>query len=109
MQKEYKAMEVNVLYFIVAIIILITFIVTTFLSLLVSKKWGRRHAMLTSFGVNACLLGIVAAILYEMDAKEFLKNTNSFNVMLLAVPVLSWINCFVIMQKSKTYTSNRMQ
>lgn len=102
-------MEVNVLHFIVAIIIVITFIVTTFLSLLVSKRWGRRKAMLASFVVNACLLGIVAAILYEMDAKEFLKNTNSLSALLLAVPVLSWINCFVIMQKSKTYTSNRMR
>ncbi|MER2263005.1 MAG: MFS transporter [Psychrobacillus sp.] len=102
-------MEVNILYFIVGIIILITFIVSTCLSLLVFKRWGRRKAMLTSFIVNACLLGIVAAILYKTDAKEFLKNTNNFTVLLLAVPVLSWVNCFIIMQKSKAYTANRMQ
>ena len=65
--------------------------------------------MLTGFIVNACLLGIVAVILYELDAKEFLKNTNSFTILLLGVPVLSWINCFVIMQKNKAYTANRMQ
>lgn len=101
-------MEVGVLYFIVATIIIIIFIVTTFLSLSVLRRWGRQKAMLTSCIVNVCLLGIVAAILYKVDAKEFLKDTNSFTFILLAVPVLSWINCFVIMQKSKTYISDRV-
>lgn len=57
--------------------------------------------MLTSCIVNVCFLGIAAANLYAMDAKVFVKLTNSFLIILLSVPILTWIDCFVIMQKSK--------
>lgn len=52
--------------------------------------------MLTGFLINTVFLSIASAFLYKVEAQAFLKETNGLVLVMLFVPINTWINFFIL-------------
>gem|GEM_PF-4559995 len=82
--------------YILFLILLISLIISILISIWVLKKWNRWWGMVTGFFINTVLLGVTSTFLYKIDAQVFLKETSGLVIIMLFIPINTWINFFIL-------------
>lgn len=91
---------------ILIVILLSTFILSTYLCLVLPRNWSRARVVVFSFLLNAVVLGSAFFILYKIDARTFLKDDQGLFwglgivVLFIFIPIITWMNMIAVQQKS---------
>ncbi|MGN7385793.1 hypothetical protein [Sporosarcina sp. SAFN-015] len=87
---------------IVIVILLSTLIVSTYLCLVMPKKWGRARVVVFSFLLNTVVLSSAFFILHKIDARTFLKDDQGLfgslgiTVIFIFIPIITWMNMIIV-------------
>lgn len=77
-------------------------IVSTYLCLVMPRKWSRARVVVFSFLLNTVMLGSAFFMLYKIDAHTFLKDDQGLfgglgiTVFFISIPIITWMNMIVI-------------
>lgn len=91
---------------IIIIILLSVLTGSTYLCLVIPRKWRRARVVVFSFLLNAVVLGSAFFILYKIDARTFLKDDQGLFgglgiiVLFIFIPIITWMNMIAVQLKA---------
>ena len=88
--------------FTLLVVLVSSLIVSTYLCLVMPRKWSRARVVVFSLLLNTVMLGPTALILYKIDVYTFHKDVQGLfqslgmALLLFFIPIVSWINMIAL-------------